>query len=188
MARYELRVGGFGGQGVILTGYILGKAAAVNEDRHATMNQSYGPEARGSACSSSVVISDEPVTYPYTRGLDVLLVMNHESYRVFKPEVKETGTILVDDSLVTPDPADKRRTLGVPAARIAESLGKRVVTNMVMLGFLAGPTDVVSGDALREAIRAAVPTGTEDLNLKAFDAGREHGGKVTGAEPQEVSA
>ena len=92
-------------------------------------------------------------------------------------------------TLVTPEPGDNRRILGVPAARIAEALGKRVVTNMVMIGFMAGTTDIVKAEALRESIRSAVPPGTEDLNLKAFDAGFEHGQKLTTeAGQQEVSA
>jgi 2-oxoglutarate ferredoxin oxidoreductase subunit gamma len=178
MPRTEIRISGFGGQGVILAGYVIGKAAAVMEGRQATLNQSFGPEARGSACSAQLIVSDEPITYPYVRTLDILVAMSQDSYRTFVGEVRDGGIVLIDDSLVTPDPDSKLRTLGAPATRTAEQLGKRIVTNMVIVGLFTATTGLISADAAREAIRTSVPSGTEKLNLAAFERGLELGQKI----------
>lgn len=181
MARIEIRLSGFGGQGLILGGYIIGKAAAVAENRHATLNQSFGPEARGSACSAQLVVSDEPVGYPYVRRADVLVAMSQDAYRRFVDEVRDGGTVLIDDSLVTPEPHDRLRTLGVPATRIAEELGRRIIANMVMVGFFTAATGIVTAEAAREAVKSSVPSGTEQTNLAAFERGLEYAKK--GARP-----
>jgi 2-oxoglutarate ferredoxin oxidoreductase subunit gamma len=173
MARTEIRFTGFGGQGVILAAYVIGKAAAVLEGRHATLNQSFGPEARGSACSAQLVVSDGPVTYPYVRGTDILVAMSQDAYRRYIDEVRDAGIVLVDDSLVVPDPG--HRTFGAPATRTAESLGTKIVANMVMVGLLVSRTGIVSREAGGEAIRTSVPAGTEEINLAAFARGLELG-------------
>jgi 2-oxoglutarate ferredoxin oxidoreductase subunit gamma len=189
MARTEIRITGFGGQGVILAGYIIGKAVAVMEGRHATLNQSFGPEARGSACSAQVILSDEPVMYPYVRQADLLIAMSQDAYRRFVGEVRQGGLALIDNSLVTPEPGSGLRTLGAPATRIAEEIGKRIMANMVMVGLFTATTGLVSADAAREAIRTSVPSGTEEVNLAAFERGFEAGQElVTGKEQEEVSA
>jgi 2-oxoglutarate ferredoxin oxidoreductase subunit gamma len=175
MARTEIRITGFGGQGVILAAYIIGKAAAVVEGRHATLNQSFGPEARGSACSAQLIVSDDPVTFPYVRGTDILVAMSQDAFRRFVGEVRDGGLVLVDDSLVTCPPEPRLRALGAPATRTAEKLGRRIVSNMVMVGLFAATTGVVSVKAAREAVRTSVPPGTEELNLAAFDSGAEMG-------------
>lgn len=175
MKRIETRFSGFGGQGVILAAYITGKAVAVCESRHATLNQSFGPEARGSACSAQVVLSDEPVSYPYVRQTDVLVSMSQDAFRCFVGEVREGGTILVDEDLVSTTEVPGRTLLAVPATRIAESLGKRIIANMVMVGFFTATTGLVHEDSVREAIRTSVPSGTEELNLEAFEQGLAHG-------------
>lgn len=175
MARTEIRITGFGGQGVILAAYIIGKAAAVVEGRHATLNQAFGPEARGSACSAQLILSDEPVTYPYVRRTDLLLAMSQDAYRTFLGEVRDGGTALVDDSLVTPDPGTRVKTMGAPATRVAEEIGKRIMANMVMVGLFTATTGLITADAAQEAIRTSVPSGTEDVNLAAFQRGLEKG-------------
>ncbi len=173
MPRTEIRITGFGGQGVILAAYVIGKAVAVMSDRHATLNQSFGPEARGSACSAQLILSDEPVTYPYVRRTDVLIAMSQDAYRQYVAELREDGLVLVDDSLVTPD--SPHRTFGAPATRTAEALGKKIVANMVMVGLFTRTTQVVARDAVEEAIRTSVPSGTDELNLAAFKRGFELG-------------
>jgi len=188
MPRTEIRISGFGGQGVILAAYIIGKAAAVVEGRHATLNQAFGPEARGSACSAQLILSDEPITFPYVRGTDVLVSMSQEAYRIFVPEVKDGGTVLIDDSLVTPEPDSSLKTVGAPASRTAEEIGKRIMGNMVMVGLFAGATGLITAEAAREAIRTSVPSGTEDINLKAFEKGFEMGSGVDAPRLQEVVA
>jgi 2-oxoglutarate ferredoxin oxidoreductase subunit gamma len=189
MAITEIRISGFGGQGVILAAYVIGKAAAVVEGRHATLNQAFGPEARGSACSAQLILSDEPITYPYVRGTDILVAMSQDAYRSFVGEVREGGTVLIDDSLVTPAIGSGHRVLGAPATRTAEQIGKRIMANMVMVGLLTAATGIVAPDAVRESIRTSVPSGTEEANLHAFERGLEMGGRlVPASRPVEVQA
>lgn len=189
MRRTELRISGFGGQGVILAAYVLGKACAVVENGHATLNQAFGPEARGSACSAQLILSSDPVAYPYVRDLDILVAMSQDAYRLFAGEVKPGGLILVDEDLVTPEARPERRILAVPATRIAESLGKRIVANMVMVGFFEASTGLLEVDSVREAIRTSVPSGTEEGNLAAFEAGYDFGRGVASPSPgEEVTA
>lgn len=187
MGRIEIRLSGFGGQGLILAGHVLGKAAAVFEGRHATLNQSFGPEARGSACSAQLVLSDEPISYPYLQRTDILVAMSQDGYARFIHDVRPGGLVLIEDALVTPDPQSSLRVLGLPATRIAESLGKRIMANMVMVGFVTATTDIVTVDAVREAIRTSVPAGTEEKNLAAFEEGLVVGGETaTGTSREEV--
>lgn len=189
MQRTELRISGFGGQGVILAAYVLGKACAVVENGHATLNQSFGPEARGSACSAQLILASKPVTYPYIREVDVLVAMSQDAYRIFANDVKSGGLILIDDDLVTPESRPSRRVLGVPATRLAEELGRRIVANMVMVGFFAASTDLLEVESVREAIRTSVPPGTEETNLAAFDAGFQYGGgAIERSAGEEVTA
>ena len=174
MKRTELRVSGFGGLGVILAAYVLGKACAVVENGHATLNQAFGPEARGSACSAQLILSSEPISYPYVRHPDILVAMSQDAYRLFIDEVKPGGLVLIDEDLVTPEVDTRRRVLAVPATRFAEDLGKRIIANMVMVGFFAAATDLLDVESVRTAIRSSVPSGTEEANLAAFDSGFNH--------------
>ncbi|GBC81900.1 NADH-dependent phenylglyoxylate dehydrogenase subunit gamma [bacterium HR10] len=184
MSRWEVKIAGFGGQGIILAGYLLGKAAAVYDRRHATMVQSYGPEARGSACNSQVIIADEPIYYPYLTEPDVLIAMSQEAYARFAPEVKPGGLVLIERDLVAPDAGrlrdegpgeDTVRLYALPATKIAEELGHRIVANIVMLGFLCALAPIVSPSGMREAVRSSLPKSAIELNLMAFEAGYERG-------------
>ena len=175
MSRTEVKIGGFGGQGVILTGMVLGKAAALHAGKNATMIQSFGPEARGSACSSQVVVSDDAILYPYIRQPDILVVMSQEAYTRFVPELAPDGILIYEEDLVRPDDrVGDRASRSVPATRIAEELGNRIVVNMVMLGFFTKVTRLVSEESVREAVRSSVPRGTEELNLLALSRGLDH--------------
>lgn len=172
----EIRIGGFGGQGVILSAHILGRAAALNEGGYATMTQNYGPEARGGAASAALVISDEPILYPYLTRPDVLVVMSKEAYTRFTPELKENGVLVVEEDMVqlgTLPPAMK--VYGIPATRFAEELGKKMVLNVIMVGFLCSITGVVSQEACRKAVEQSVPERFRKLNLDAFDKGFAYG-------------
>ncbi|MGD8375942.1 MAG: 2-oxoacid:acceptor oxidoreductase family protein [Acidobacteriota bacterium] len=189
MATTEIRISGFGGQGVILAAYVLGKAYAVVEGRHATLNQSFGPEARGSACSAQLILSEEPIMYPYVRGLDILVSMSQDAYHSFIDQVRPGGLVLIDESLVTPRPPDGLRLLGAPATRTAEEIGKRIMANMVMVGLFTAATRLVEPESAEEAIRTSVPSGTQDVNLRAFQSGLEMGRKLMGPrELEEVTA
>jgi 2-oxoglutarate ferredoxin oxidoreductase subunit gamma len=172
----EIRIAGFGGQGVILSAIIIGKAASIFEGGHATMTQSFGPESRGGACSAQVVLSDNPVLYPYVTRPDVLVAMSQEAYTRFVPELKEGGLLLVEQDLVHLEglPAGVR-VYGVPATRLAEELGRRMVLNVVMVGFFASVTGLVDDKALQRAVEESVPPAFRDLNLKAFQKGFEYG-------------
>jgi 2-oxoglutarate ferredoxin oxidoreductase subunit gamma len=188
MERTELRLSGFGGQGLILAAYVIGKAVAVCESKHATLNQSFGPEARGSACSAQLILADDPVSYPYVRKTDVLVAMSQPAYRLFDDEVKEGGMILVDEDLVTPGDVGNRTVLAVPATRIAETLGRRIIANMVMVGFFTATTQLATEESVREAIKSSVPSGTENVNLEAFEAGLNHGKSLLADSVEEVGA
>ncbi len=169
--RTEIRITGFGGQGVVLSGYIIGRACAINAEQHATMIQSFGPEARGSACSATLAVSDTEVLYPYIGRPDVFVVMSGEGYDKYRDELKDDGLLVYEQDLVHPTFKEGQRAFGVPSTRIAESLGRSIVQNIVMLGFFTAVTQLVSREQMREAVKGSVPPGTEDLNLKAFDAG-----------------
>ena len=174
-ARHEIRIAGFGGQGVILAGMVIGRAATIFDGMHVTLTQSFGPEARGSAASVDLIVSPEPVLYPYVTDLDVLVAMSEEAYTRFAPEVKPGGLLLFEQDLVNFDsPPPNIHTFGISATRFAEELGHRVILNMVMLGFLTGMTGLVRAEAVRKAIADSVPKGTESLNTAAFDKGLEY--------------
>ena len=171
MDRTEIRVTGFGGQGVVLLGYIVGRAAAIHAGRQATMIQSFGPEARGASCSATLVISPHEVLYPYIQRPEILVAMSSEGYEKFRDELRPGGTLIYEADLVHPHWPN---AFGVPSTRIAESLNKPLVQNIVMLGFIAAVTNLIPIETMRDAVRASVPSGTEEINLRAFDAGVAH--------------
>ncbi len=185
----EIQFAGFGGQGIILAGYLLGKAIAVYEGKNASMTQSYGPEARGGACSSGVVVSRNPeelVDYPRVTRPDILVVMSQEAFSTYLPRLKPEGTLLYDADLVNPESIPEGVTAyPVPATRLAETgIGKRIVANVVMLGALVVLTRVVSPEALREAVRTTVKPDYVELNLKALEVGMAYAQNLL--QPQEV--
>jgi len=191
----EIRIAGFGGQGVILSAIVIGKAGCIYEGGFSTMTQSFGPEARGGACSAQVILSDSPVLYPYVTRPDVLVVMSQEAYSIFAPQVRESGTLIIEQDLVRVDklPAGVR-VYSCPATRLAEELGKKMVLNIVMVGFFGAVTGLLQPDSLRNAIADSVPEAYRDLNRKAFDKGYEYGiktlkGEIPSEEPEiEVAA
>jgi 2-oxoglutarate ferredoxin oxidoreductase subunit gamma len=176
MGSAEIRIAGFGGQGVILAGMVIGKAAAIHDGRFATLTQSFGPEARGSACSAQLIVSDEPVLYPYFTQTDILVAMSQEAYTRFGPDIKPAGMLLFEQDLIRLEPLPPGvRAYGIPATRFAEELGRKLVLNMVMVGFVTALTDLATPTAVRQAIAGSVPRGTEGLNLAAFARGLEFG-------------
>ena len=178
--RHEIRLCGYGGQGIILAGYIVGQAASVYEGKNAIFIQDYGPEARGGACRADVVISDEAVLYPYIISPSILVAMSQAAYDKYHPGKRDGALVIIDQDLVTPEETDGDRLLHMPARHIAEEVGRAAVANVAMLGFLTAATGIVSADAMKKSVLASVPKGTEELNLNAFEQGyayaKEQGG------------
>ena len=174
----ELRLAGFGGQGVILSAIVLGKAASIYQGAYATMTQNFGPEARGGACSAQLVLSGTPILYPYVTQPDIMVVMSQEAYTRFVPELKEGGILIVEQDLVrVTNLPNSTRVYSCPATRLAEELGKRMVLNSVMVGFFTAVTRLLEPEAVRHAVVDSVPSTFRDLNLKAFEKGYEYGTK-----------
>lgn len=172
----EIRFAGFGGQGIIRSGTLIGKAASLHDNKFATLNQAFGPEARGGACSAQVLISEDRVLYPYITIPDILVAMSQEAYDKYEPELGEKGLLITDTDLVkVKKRAGKIRHLSVPATRFAEELGNRIIANVVMIGFFTVVTGVVSKEAMKKAIPGSVPNRFLELNMKAFERGYEFG-------------
>ena len=189
MALTEIRVAGFGGQGVIMAAIVIGKAASIYEGGFSTMTQNFGPEARGGACSAQVITSDQPVLYPYVTSPDILVVMSQEAYTKFVPEVKPNGMLIIEQDLVrVGNVSEGTKIYSCPATRIAEELGKRMVSNVVMVGFFAAVSGVLKTESLRSAVLDSVPPAFKELNAKAFDAGYKYGIDNPGSSPQHASS
>ena len=179
----EIRISGFGGQGVIRCGYIIGKTAALFDSKHATLTQSFGPEARGSACSAQIIVDEDPVRYPYLTTPDTVVAMSQEAYDKFGSDITQHGTLMIDDDLVKPTAAPAGcRVYAIPATRIAEELGNRIAANIVMLGFFTAITDIISVQAARRALPSSIPSRFLELNEKAFEEGYRFGSELRGTE------
>jgi 2-oxoglutarate ferredoxin oxidoreductase subunit gamma len=173
-SRFELRLSGAGGHGLLLAGKVIAEAAAIYDGRTATQAQSYGPEARGGVSRSDVVISDGDIDFPVARDIDFLLAMTQESVEAYIGDVKDGGTVLVDDSLVESVPDGNYRVVRAPIIETArERIGKPITANLVAVGLIVGLTDIVTVPSLESAVRARVPRGTEESNLQALRAGLE---------------
>lgn len=174
--QHEVIITGFGGQGIILTGNILGKAATIGDDRHATMTQSYGPEARGGSCSSQVIVSDKEIAFPYAEKPQLVICMSQEGFTKNKDFLVSGGLLIWDTDLVETDGLDESwDCFDIPATRFAEEMGNKMMANIVMLGFVSALSDLVSVEALQNAMLGSVPPHTKDKNLAAFEKGREYG-------------
>jgi len=168
--RYEVRLSGSGGQGLILMGIILAEAIGIYDGKYVSQTQSYGPEARGGSSKSEVIVSDEEIDYPKAMKLDLLLAMNQKSCDEFYADLKPEGLLIVDSTFVTQLPVP--RAYQIPFTRIArEKLKREIVSNIVALGALTQLTPVVSPRAVETAVLNRVPKGTEKLNRDALRAG-----------------
>ncbi len=176
MGPTEIKIGGLGGQGVILGGIIIGKAAALFDEKYSCLTQVFGPEARGSACSAQVIVDQSPILYPYVHRPHLMVAMSQDAFAKFSPELRPDGTLLIEEELVKPTglPASVK-VYAVPATRIAEELGKKMVLNIVMVGFFTSITGLLSERAVRESVADSVPPNTVELNLKAFERGYAYG-------------
>lgn len=176
--RTEIRIGGFGGQGVIMAGIILGKAAALFDENEAVQTQSYGPEARGGASKCEVIISDEEIDFPKVQHPDILIAMSNEALIKYIVDLKDNGTLIVDPG--TTDVSDVQDFIDehnitvyeAPATQTAvDDIGLKIVANIVMVGAIVKVTKVISKEAAIKSIESSVPKGTEEKNIKAFEAG-----------------
>jgi 2-oxoglutarate ferredoxin oxidoreductase subunit gamma len=185
--RYEVRLAGEGGQGMILAGVILAEAAAVHDGLNAVQTQSYGPEARGGASRSEVIIAEGEVDYPKVMAADLLLCMSQEACDKFHEQVKDDGLIVVDSTKVSRVPS--HRAVAVPITRIAEeATGRRITASIVALGLVGGLTNLVTRNALEETVSERVPAGTEEINLRALAAGFAEAERLREELPELVPA
>jgi len=176
MERYEVRLSGSGGQGLILAGKILAEAAAIYDGLNAVQTQSYGPEARGGSSKAEVVINDGEIDYPKAMNLDLLLSLTQESCEKYSDDIKDGAILIIDSDLVQEPPKGNFRIYAAPITDIAaKKIGKLVVTNIVALGILTRISGIVTEDSMRKAILARVPKGTEEVNMRAFDEGWKAG-------------
>jgi 2-oxoglutarate ferredoxin oxidoreductase subunit gamma len=172
--RYEIRLSGSGGQGLILAGQILAEAAAIYDDNNATQSQSYGPEARGGASRSDVIIADGDIDYPKATTIDFLLAFTQEACDKYAAGLRKGGMLLIDSTTVERASPDGLKVYAVPITEIArQEIGKAVVANTLALGLITGLSKIVTPAAMEQAIRGRVPKGTEEINLRAFRKGLE---------------
>ncbi len=171
--RYEIRISGSGGQGVILTAIIVAEAAAIYENKYVAQSQSYGPEARGGASRADVVISNSPIDYPKALAVDLLVAMNEASLEKYYYSLKPGGTLIVDSSQIKEIPFPQ--AIKVPFTKLAkDECGMTLVANMVVLGTLSVYQDVVSADSLLNALKRRVPERFLEVNIKAFNVGKDY--------------
>ncbi len=177
MQELRVKISGFGGQGIILSSFIVGQAASIFDGKQASMTQAYGPEARGGACSSQVIISNKEVDYPLVDEADVLIAMSQEAYDTFLPILRKKGILLYDIDLVKNLKTHQNLEVkAIPATRLAEELGKKIVANIVMLGFATAQAKITTYEAMRNAIKKSVPAKFTELNMKAFQTGFDYKG------------
>ena len=174
--RVEVRFAGFGGQGIIKSGIIVAAASTIYGGKNAVQTQSYGPESRGGACKSEVVMSEEEIDFPKVVEPEVLVVMSQHAYNDYAEDLKADGTMILDPDMI-PNERDLKnvKVYRVPATKIAEQLGRKIVANIVMIGAFVAITSLVDEKAVKESIKANIPKGTEELNLNAFEKGYEYG-------------
>lgn len=179
MASSEIKIGGLGGQGVIMSGMIIGRAASLHDGKYATLIQAFGPEARGAACSVQVLVDEDPILYPYVRNPGFLVALSQDAFNQFSPQLRQGGVLMYDEDMVVPQGLDPSiRTYGIAATRLAEGLGRKQVMNLVVVGFFTAVTGLISEEAARKAVEETVPPSTLALNMRAFGLGLEHGTRL----------
>jgi 2-oxoglutarate ferredoxin oxidoreductase subunit gamma len=181
--RQEIRLAGFGGQGIILAGVILGEGAVL-DGNEAVQTQSYGPESRGGAARSEVVISDEDIDYPRVISPDIMIALSQPGFESYYKDLSPNSILIVDEDMVKTDKLKgqiKARIFKAPFSKTADQLGNRIITNIIMLGCITAATGVVSEKNMMIAVKARVPKKFEELNVKGFKKGFEIGKKITGA-------
>lgn len=185
----EIRFSGFGGQGIVRCALITGKAIALYDNKFSCMTQSFGPEARGGACQSQLIISESRILYPYCTRPDVTIALSQEAYDKYEPDLRDGGVLIVEADLVKRKDDDGRvKVFPLPATRFAEELGNRLFANLVVLGFFSAVTGAVSAEAMKQALPGLVPDRFLKANIKAFDKGFDHGMALLGKAPVAEAA
>ena len=175
MEKIQFRLSGTGGQGLITAGIILGEAAVL-DNKEVIQTQSYGPEARGGASKAEVIISNDEIFYPKVSVPDFLLTMSKEAAKKYGQEIKEGGIILVDSSMVSNFENPQAKIIEIPITKLArEEIGKNFVANIIALGAIVGITKIVTFESLKEAVLNRIPTGSEEINIKALELGLQWG-------------
>lgn len=178
MTRQEIRLAGFGGQGIILAGVILGEGAVL-DGKEAVQTQSYGPESRGGAARAEVVIDQGDIDYPRVIAPDIMIALSQPGFDAYNSDLKDDGIIIADEDLVDTDSyPGKAKVFKAPFSKTADELGNRIITNIIMLGCITAVTGVVSEKNMMEAVKARVPKKFEELNIKGFNKGLEIGKKI----------
>ena len=176
MSRTEIKLAGFGGQGIVLAGFILGKAISIYDKKNAVLTQSYGPEARGGACSADVVTADGEIDFPEVTIPQISVIMSQEAYTKFGHNITKNGMLLIDENLVKlDDKLEEFKIFSIPSTRFAEDLGRKIVANIVMIGFFTAVAKIVSLESMKKSLLGSVPKGTEELNMSALMKGYEYG-------------
>jgi 2-oxoglutarate ferredoxin oxidoreductase subunit gamma len=181
----EIVITGFGGQGIVLAGKIVGRAAALGDGVESTLIQSYGPESRGGACSAQVILATATIHYPYVRKPDVLAAMSQAGFDKYIGGVREDALVLIDQDLVKPRDME-REIFAVPSTRLAEEMGKKMMANIIMAGFITAVTQLVSRKSMEDTVAGSVPRGTEKSNLAAFGKGYEYGAALLKARDKKA--
>ena len=173
--RVEVRVYGIGGQGIVTMGYVIGRAAALYDKMDVVMTEAYGPEITGGFSKADVVISDEEIDYPLVNNPDILLVMSQDGWERNGKLVKKSGLVIYEEDMVDPGKVKPQKSVQIPAMRLADELGQKVVANVIVMGAFQEITDVISKKALESSLKDRIPKGTEKLNMEALGKGYEIG-------------
>jgi 2-oxoglutarate ferredoxin oxidoreductase subunit gamma len=174
MSRKEILIGGVGGQGVVLSGILLGTAATLFDGKQAVQTQSYSSELRGGSTRAEVIISEEPVTDPQVRKSDILIVLAEDALSKYIGRIKPKGLLVIDSDLVKGAKPGDYEILSIPATSIADKeMGNIIVANLIILGALVKKTGLLSVESMEKAIEVSVPKKAITLNLNAFRKGLE---------------
>ena len=184
----EILITGLGGQGIVLAGQVLGTAACLVDRLESTFTQSYGPESRGGACSAQVIISDKTIHYPYVRNADILVCMSQMGYDQHRHLLKDDAILIIDSDMVRTVDNIGGGVFPIPATRIAEELGRKMMANIVMLGFITSITGAVSVEGMITSVAESVPRGTEEKNKAAFNKGYDFGQALLKARQKKAAA
>ena len=175
----SIRLSGFGGQGVVLASVVIVKAAINYEGKWAIQTQDYGPESRGGASKADVIISDRDIAYPLIETADVLVALSQDAIAQHFPATREGSLVIVDPTFVKEAPKGENvRLIEIPAAKLADELGSRLVANMVTLGALVVLTSVISEDSLEKSIRDNTPRASHVMNIRGMRAGIKYAQKI----------